>query len=185
MCVDSSVRPAKAEDAVTAAAYLLFYRRRSESPLGGNTSKLIADAVALKSEESSDSTTPSPKVDDRSATSSPVPPFTNPKTLNAFIDPRSIETMYSPLRNLASTTALSWKGWTNRANTGFNFGTSTMMQTESPSVESQNITPEEQEVGLTNDEEIEVVGMEDMTENDESDDVQLIRLDPMDGDQTA
>lgn len=60
-----------------------------------------------------------------------------------------------------------------------------MMQTESPLVESQNITPEEQEeVDLTNDEEIEVVGMEDMAENDEAD-VQIIRLDLMDGDQTA
>ena len=185
ICVDSNVRPARAEDTVTAAAYLLFYRRRSESPLGGNTSKLIADALALKSEESSDSTTPSPKVDDRSATPSPVPLLTNINPLNTFIDSRSIESIYSPLRNLASTTTL-WKGgWSSRANTGFNFGTSTMMQTESPSVQSQNITSEDhEEVDLTNDEEIEVVGMEDMAENDEAD-VQLIRLDPMDGDQTA
>ena len=186
MSVDSSVRPARADDTVTAAAYLLFYRRRSESPLGGNTSKLIADAHASKSEESSDSTIPSPKIDDRSSTSSPVPPLTNVKPFNSFIDPRSIESIYSPLRTLASTTALPWKGERGtRVNTGFNFGTSTMIQTESPSVESQNITPEEEEVGLTNDEEIEVVGMEDMEENDESDDVQLIRLEPMDGDETA
>ena len=189
MYVDSSVRPARGEDTVTAAAYLLFYRRRSESPLGGNTSKLIADALAQKSEESSDSTTPSPKNDDRSATSSPIPSLTTVSPLNILMDQRNIGSIYGPLRNLSSTTAIPWKsGVSNRigASTGFKFGTTTIMQTESPTIESQNITPEEQlEVELTNDEEIEVVGMEDMAENDESDDVQLIRLDPMDGDETT
>ncbi|KAK9493982.1 hypothetical protein V1508DRAFT_351974 [Lipomyces doorenjongii] len=33
---DSSVRPVTAEDGITAAAYMLFYRRRSSTPLGGS-----------------------------------------------------------------------------------------------------------------------------------------------------
>ena len=146
--------------------------------MGGDTSKLIADSIAAKAlEEESDSTTPSPKPEDRS--SSPVRATINP--LSTLIDQRSIESMYSPLRN--SQTATTWAGgWSNRARAGFSLNANTM-ETESPAAETQNITPEEEEVELTNDEEIEVVGMDSV--ESVLDDVHLVQLDPLDGDKTA
>ncbi|KAF5362501.1 hypothetical protein D9756_002293 [Leucocoprinus leucothites] len=47
---DSYVRPAKPEDSVNASAYLLFYRRRTNKPLGGKLQERIVDFKA-KAEE--------------------------------------------------------------------------------------------------------------------------------------
>ncbi|EKM81724.1 hypothetical protein AGABI1DRAFT_118809 [Agaricus bisporus var. burnettii JB137-S8] len=56
---DSFVRPAKAEDAVNADAYLLFYRRRTTKPLGGRLQERISEHKA-KAEEHRNSVDTSP-----------------------------------------------------------------------------------------------------------------------------
>ncbi|KAG6908782.1 hypothetical protein DXG01_003311 [Tephrocybe rancida] len=49
---DSHVSPARPTDAVNSSAYLLFYRRRSSSPLGGKTHHKIEEArLKLKSQK--------------------------------------------------------------------------------------------------------------------------------------
>ncbi|KAF8745494.1 hypothetical protein AX14_008914 [Amanita brunnescens Koide BX004] len=50
---DSFVNPANATDAVNANAYLLFYRRRTETPLGGKTHEII-QAARNKTERGSE-----------------------------------------------------------------------------------------------------------------------------------
>ncbi|KIL69318.1 hypothetical protein M378DRAFT_184496 [Amanita muscaria Koide BX008] len=50
---DTFVSPANATDAVNANAYLLFYRRRSETPLGGKTREIIEAARNKVKEEHS------------------------------------------------------------------------------------------------------------------------------------
>lgn len=183
------MRPTKAEQSITSAAYLLFYKRRSESPLGGNTSKLISEFLAKQQSEESDSTTPSPKSDlDRSDTSSPIPVVKPLSSSTSFMDPgRTIDTMYSLLRN---TNASAWPGGysnlaaTAAANTGFSFGMAGMSGSTggtTPAVESQNGGSTTQDD--VDDAEIEVVGMDDVVENGADDEVQLIRIDHTDGEE--
>jgi hypothetical protein len=193
--IDSSVRPARPEDAVTSAAYLLFYRRRSERPLGGNTSKLIAEYAAKNTSDDSDSTTTSPK-NDHSGSPSPAPLFNSAirSTLSAgFINPTNLETLYAPLTKRDP--ALWSGGWSNRAS-GVTYSLdenpikpTVTTESSSPGMESQNITPDgaDADVESTNDgdDEIEVVEHVPMDVSENSDDVQLIKLDPMDGDQTT
>ena len=200
---DSSVRPTKAEDAVTSAAYLLFYRRRSETPLGGNTSKLIEECVAnaakAPSPEESDSTTASPKAEiaaiTRSASSSPPAKL----TLKPFaLDPQAIADIYSPLTKKRDSAigATSWGGgWSNRASSSlvnpssslsFPFGMSGYNQTtdESSSGEfdSRNRTPSEANAGTPhNDDEIEVVEHIPVDLSEDPDDVQVIKIDSTEG----
>ncbi|KAF7350668.1 Ubiquitin carboxyl-terminal hydrolase 4 [Mycena sanguinolenta] len=66
---DSYVRPAKAQDAVNADAYLLFYRRRTAEPLGGKTHAKI-EAARLKRRD--ERPVPRQKFRTQNLTSSPV-----------------------------------------------------------------------------------------------------------------
>jgi hypothetical protein len=195
--IDSSVRPAKAQDSVTTAAYLLFYRRRSETPLGGNTSRLISEYVAPANE--SDSTTTSPKADSptRSSSSTPPPPLTviGKPYSPGFLDLQTID--YSPLklREPSSGGLAGWHGgWSNRnsaavtssTNLGFQFGANSIRpgaESSSPGLESSNNTPDAADADVESgneDNDIEIVPLDD--DLDKQDDVQVIKLDPMDGD---
>lgn len=180
------MRPTKAEQAVTSAAYLLFYKRRTESALGGNTSKLVAELLAKQQSEESDTTTPSPKPEnDRSESSSPIPTV-KPFISGGTIDPRNIESIYAPLLNREAPISSWGGGWSNRVGaasmgTGFHFGTG-IIQDSAPVVDSQNSTQDD--VDTNDDGEIEVVGM-DGVEDSQDEEVQIIRLEPMDGDQTT
>lgn len=206
--VDSSVRPAKAGDAVTTAAYLLFYRRRSETPLGGNTSKLITEYVAKvpQTANESDSTTTSPKGDVQSRSSSSTPPpllnIVSKSYSPGFLDTTIPTIDYSPLNTLklrdppgGSGGGTGWHGgWSNRnsaagnssSNLGFQFGANSIRpgaESSSPGPDSQNNTPDAADADVeSGDEEndIEVVPIE--VDMDKQDEVQLIKLDPMDGD---
>ncbi|ROT35882.1 UCH-domain-containing protein, partial [Sodiomyces alkalinus F11] len=51
---DSSVSPGQAESSVTKAAYLLFYRRRSDGPLGGPRFRQICDKFDNPTEDDDD-----------------------------------------------------------------------------------------------------------------------------------
>ena len=154
--IDSSVRPAKPEQAITAAAYLLFYRRRSEMPLGGDTSKLIEEYANMPTPEDSDSSSTSPKMDDpvQSGSSSPrteeVLPLKKTPFLPGFLERDSIAEMYAPLKSYQS----SWHGgWSNRAGSsastpsiGFGFGSNSNHASggsSSPGLDSENITPDD------------------------------------------
>jgi hypothetical protein len=196
---DSSVRPGNPEDAVRPAAYLLFYRRRTEMSLGGDTAKLIEQYQArpIKDKEETDSTSTSPNNDapTRSASSSPPP-------LVKSIGPVNVLSLYSPLiRNesssppLPSPSTLTWRGgWSNRAvsdsrrptSLGFTYGNQPSAEDSSPSFESVDVTPNDADVESGNDdEEIEVVELEHVPVNmtDSMDDVQVIQLDSADGDE--
>jgi hypothetical protein len=156
--IDSSVRHAKPEQAITAAAYLLFYRRRSEMPLGGDTSKLIEEYANMPTPDDSDSSSTSPKMDDpaQSGSSSPrteeVLPSKKPPYLPGFLERDSIAEMYAPLKSYQS--ASSWHGgWSNRAGSsastpsvGFEFGSNSNHASggsSSPGLDSENITPDD------------------------------------------
>lgn len=65
---DSYVSPASAIDAVNANAYLLFYRRRTDSPLGGTSHKLVS--AARERPKAGSSQEPSVTID----TQLPTPP---------------------------------------------------------------------------------------------------------------
>lgn len=100
--------------------------------------------------------------------------------------------MYSPLRNRDLPSTSTWLGgYSNSAaaaaiSTGFSFGRIGMSGNTggtTPAVESQNGGSTAQDD--VDDAEIEVVGMEDVVENGTDDEVQVIRIDPTDGDQTA
>ena len=198
---DSSVRPAKAQDSVTMAAYLLFYRRRSETPLGGNTSKLISEYVAtVPSANESDSSTTSPKGDAPTRSSSSTPPpllsVINKPYSPGFLDSPIID--YSPLklREPSSGGLAGWHGgWSNRNSAavnsstklGFQFGANSVRpdaESSSPGLESRNNTPDAADADVESgneDNEIEIVPLDN--DMDKPDDVQVIKLDPLDGDE--
>ena len=192
--VDSSVRPSKAEDSVTSAAYLLFYRRRSEHPLGGNTSILITETLAHRPpspRDSEDSATTSPKnVADRSSSPSPPLPIptVKPSLLNQPSIPNSadLNDIYAPLRERNATSAATstsrigptiWGGgWSNRAastHVGFTYGARSNLLTSPTGNEVKDIEDEEDE-GI---EIVEKVPL-DLTEN--ADDVQVFNIDSQD-----
>ena len=203
------MRPAKAEDSVTAAAYLLFYRRRSEQPLGGHLSNLVAKYSAKKIiSEDSDSTTTSPK-NDRSESSSPIPSLvpntssTAMKSVNTsskFFD-GNIETIYSPLKLREQATQMvpaSWwaGGWSNRNTSfalGFQYGGGASQRTSgesssSPGVESQNITPDDADADIEDaneEDEIEELEHVPIDSVEPLDDVQVIQIGTTDEDQTV
>lgn len=155
-CLDSNVRPADPNDAVSPGAYLLFYRRRSEMPLGGNTTQLTADyitktaAEAEAAEAEEDSNTTSPKADEpaQSESSSPSPPM---PTLKPLTTSGSSLLKSQNSAAMASSTSLpgSWSGgWSNRlsgaqnVSVGFPFGSNNIRPTaDSPPPDSESITP--------------------------------------------
>lgn len=157
--IDSSVRPANPEQSITSAAYLLFYKRRSETPLGGDTSKLIAEHAASipTPEESDDSSSTGPKIDEAAQSGSSSPPTEEvlpPKNAfrTGFLEHDSIADMYAPLKSFPS--ASSWQGgWSNRAastsstpSIGFGFGSNSNQASggsSSPGLDSENITPDD------------------------------------------
>jgi ubiquitin carboxyl-terminal hydrolase 4/11/15 len=171
--IDSSVRSTKPEQAITAAAYLLFYRRRSETPLGGDTSKLIAEhAARIPTVEDSDSSSSGPKIDSpkldspqldspklddatRSASSSsPTEEFTLSKKgpFSGFLEQEDFGDIYAPLKSFRS--ASLWQGgWSNRTASisstpliGFGFGANSNRASggsSSPVLDSENITPDD------------------------------------------
>lgn len=193
--VDSSVRPSRAEDSVTPAAYLLFYKRRSEYPLGGNTSYLVEEYLANRPpspRDSEDSTTTSPKntADRSSSPSPPIPiigPVVKPSLLRqpSYTGTPDLADLYAPLREKTAAAAgnpsrlgqTNWGGgWSNRAgsgNVGFSYGGKLI-----PSGEGSGTEDEMKKDG--EEEEIEIVEQipADMTEDVE--DVQVLTIDTMD-----
>ena len=189
---DSSVRPTRPEESVTSAAYLLFYRRRSESPLGGNTSKLVAEYASKNPPDDSDSTTTSPK-NDHSGSSSPVPalvPIVRSSLNSGILSTSNLESLYAPLTKQGPA---QWSGgWSNQTLSAMYsldenpIKSTVTTESSSSGVESQNITSDgaDADVESTNDgdDEIEVVEHIPMDVSENSDDVQVIKLDPMEGD---
>lgn len=193
------MRPAKPEQAITSAAYLLFYRRRSEAPLGGETSKLIAEHAARNpTPEDSDSSSislkiDSPRLDDtaRSASSSSPTEESALAKKSSFLEP-DLGDIYAPLKSYSST---SWNGgWSNRAastsstpSVGFGFGSNSNRASggsTSPVQDSENITPDDAgdaDIESANDdvEEVEEVLPMDLTESVEQ--VESITLDEEQG----
>jgi hypothetical protein len=160
------VRSANPEDCVTSAAYLLFYRRRSETPLGGNTSKLITEFLAEQEkavaedppeDEPSSSITSSPKIngeDDSSSGSESLVPFGPP-----FGPANFINTNYSTLSQAVN--ACSWGGgWSRRQNQGYS--------SSSPNLSLMDLEPDPP---VTTDPEIEVLAIEQTGPAPEDDDV--------------
>jgi hypothetical protein len=191
--VDSSVRTARAEDSVTSAAYLLFYKRRSEHPLGGNTSTLIAEFLANRPpspRDSEDSATTSPKnaADRSSSPSPPIPtliPTVKPSLLHqaSYTSPVNLADLYAPLKDRTNATTsrlgqTSWGGgWSNRASgsVGFTYGGGLMSSGEE--MPELGVKKNGQEDGEGEIEIVEEVPP-DMTED--VDDVQVVSIDPMD-----
>ena len=179
---DSSVRPVNPEDCVTAAAYLLFYKRRSDSPLGGNTSRLIAEYLTQVEEEQnkaieegeegedeqSSSTTASPKLDGEDESSSSSSPF--PSVMSkGFKTSLLTSSKYTTIDHQMTPT--TWGGgWSNRLNRAHLNST------------SHKSTAEANEAGQPNyaDPETEMLGMEFRGPDD--DDVDLISTGPEDRD---
>lgn len=180
---DSIVRPANPEDCVTAAAYLLFYTRRSDSPLGGNTSRLIAEYLAQVEEEQnkaaeeegedgederSSSTTTSPKLDgeeESSSSSSPFPGGTSKAFKTSLLTPSKYTTIDHQM------TPTTWGGgWSNRTNRAYLNSTSHNPADEANVVDQPMYT----------DPETEMLGMDLRAPDD--DDVDLISTGPEDRD---
>jgi ubiquitin carboxyl-terminal hydrolase 4/11 len=200
---DSSVRSAQATDAVSSAAYLLFYRRRSEEPLGGDTAPLTAEFIAKKeaeaaeenadadAEEESNTTSPKPDGPERSESSSPSPRVMN---LKPFVPPRKtdvsvLDSVYAPLKagKQNSINSTPWSGgWSNRAagaqppSLAFPFGLGPLRSSEKSLQleESENVTPgdgDEADVESTNDDDndVEVIPLGTETSMD---DVEVISI---------
>ncbi|KAK9368084.1 hypothetical protein V1509DRAFT_579583 [Lipomyces kononenkoae] len=77
---DSSVRPVSAEDGVTSAAYMLFYRRRSSTPLGRSK---LHEGISSSTAQENIAAVPSSSLSDRESNSSPSlsnspPPYSEP-----------------------------------------------------------------------------------------------------------
>lgn len=155
----------------------------------------------------SDSSTTSPKADiqSRSASSTPPPLLSviNKSYSPGFLDTTLPTIDYSPLNTLKLRDPSSgnsgggvtgWHGgWSNRnsaagasSNLGFQFGANSIRpgaESSSPGPESQNNTPDAADADVESgdeENEIEVVPIE--VDMDKPDDVQVIQLDPMDGD---
>jgi hypothetical protein len=169
------VRPANPEDSVTPAAYLLFYKRRSDSPLGGNTAKVVAEYLAQEEEERKKSEeTPRAGEEDQSSssTASPKSDAEDPTSSSSFALTNGMSKPYKP-KLLGSPTystiqqqglAASWSGgWSNRAKSG-------VVDTSS----LQNLISMDAEQPLDMQPEIEVLGMEITGE----DDVEVISAGP-------
>ncbi|KAK9237115.1 hypothetical protein V1525DRAFT_433127 [Lipomyces kononenkoae] len=82
---DSSVRPVSAEDGVTAAAYMLFYRRRSSTPLG---SAKLHDGVSSSTTTQDNIEAPSSSLSEKensspASLSNSPPPYGEPALPNA------------------------------------------------------------------------------------------------------
>lgn len=183
-----------------------------EQPLGGNLARFVAEYTMKKEKivsDESDSTTTSPK-NDRSESSSPIPsrvPNTSSSTkpyVSGLSDLSNMGAIHSSLKARETSTPMvppsSWMGgWSNRApsaSLSFQYGLGTSQQTSgesssSPGIESQNPTPDDADADIEdanepdNDDEIEVVEHVPMDLTVTPDDVQVIQIGPMDGDQTA
>jgi len=129
-------------------------------PLGGDTSKLIAEYAAnCSAPEESDSSSTSPKLEDPFRSGSPSPPIEEvpPKKASfnpGFLGQDNIAAIYAPLKSMQSASASSWQGgWSNRTGSaastppiGFPFGSNSNLASGASSshgLGSENVTPDD------------------------------------------